>query len=1761
MKSVRFLNALQAIAAVAILLCSVNVAGAQQAALMSVHVPDAVRSGQAAAVGAVDSGSRLQLAISLPLRNEAALDTLLQQIYDPQSPNFHHYLSVQEFTGQFAPTQQDYDAVVAWAQSKGLQVTGTTPNRRLISVEGSVATINSAFNIQLNTYQDNVHSRTFHAPDREPTVDLSIPLLAISGLDDVHPPHPHYRKGDRPSPVESNTTEAGGAIAHIVGSGPGNTYLPSDMRAAYYGNGPLTGAGQTVAIFSFDGYIATDLSLYYSSTHTTSNVPVSNVLVGGYSGACFGFNTNGTENPNTCDDGEQILDIVNVIGMAPGLTQVLFYEGDSATQVLNQMASDNIATVISSSWGGGDFGLASDSIFKEFQAQGQSYLNATGDDGEFNTSTYDPPSVDANITQVGGTDLTTTGAGGPWASETGWADSGGGFITGTAIPSYQQLPGVITATNKGSTTLRNAPDVAAEANFDNTTVISGKFEAGYGGTSFATPRWAGLIALANQQSVANGNGTLGFLNPSIYNIGLGSSYAADFHDIVSGLNKPLAGTGTGFNAVAGYDLVTGWGSPNGPALIATLAGSPAPSSDYSLSSSPSSVSVVAGASGSTTITITPISGFSSAVSLTASGLPAGVTASFSPASATTSSRLTLTAASTATVGVATVTITGISGSLTHTTTVALTITPAPDYSLSSSPSSVSVVAGTSGSSTITITPINSFSGSVALSASGLPTGVTASFSPASATTSSVLTLTAASTATAGTATVTITGTSGTLTHTTTVALTITPAPDYSLSSTPSSVSIVAGTSGSSTIAVSALNGFAGAVSLTASGLPAGVTASFSPASATTSSTLTLTVANTATAGLSTITITGTSGTLTHTTTVALTITPAPDYSLSSTPSSVSVVAGASGSSTVTVTGLHGFTGSVALSASGLPAGITASFSPASTTGSSTLTLTAASTATVGPATVTITGISGTLTHTTTVALTITPPPDYSLSASPVSVIQGNSGTSAIAVAALNGFSGLVNLTASGLPAGVTASFSPASTSSTSILTLTAASTAAAGVSNITITGTSGSLTHTATVALTVLMPDYSLSASPVSVVQGGSASSTIAVADLNGFSGAVSLTATGMPLGVTASFSSKTTTGVSTLTLTTMNYTPAGPATITITGVSGGLTHTATAVLTVAPPPDYSFSLSPNHISVLQGASANATVAVTPINGFNAAVNLSFSGLPAGVTASFTPASPASPGSVTFTAASTASGSGTVTVTGTSGSLSHPIYISLSVTPTPNYSLSASPANPTVVQGTSGTSTILVTDISGFTGSVALTVSGLPNGVTASLNAPSTAKSSILTLTASSTAAVGPATVTITGTSGSLTQTATVNLTVASAADYSLTASPVSITQGASGSSTVAVTQLNGFTGSVNLAASGLPAGVTASFSPASATTSSMLTLTAASTATVGAATVTITGTSGTLTHTATVALTVTPAPDYALSSTPGSVSVVAGTSGSSTIAITGINSFSSSVNLAASGLPAGVTASFSPASATTSSILTLTVANTATAGAATVTITGTSGSLTHTTTVSLTVLAPDYSLSATPGNLTIPYVGSASSTIAVTDLSGFSGAVSLKVSGLPAGVTASFSPATTTGTSTLTFTAANWAVKGTATVTVTGTSGALIHTTTVALTVAPEPDFSLSLSAPSVAVPQGGSQSSTVTVNGLNGFNSPVALSVSGLPAGVTASFIPASPTSPGTLTLTAAPTAAAGSGTITITGTSGGLSHQIYVSAVVALITPQKK
>ena len=500
--------------------------------------PQAQRAGSGSYLAAMPASQTLSLAILLSPRDEAGLDAALADIYDPQSPNYRHFLSVVEFTERFAPTQADHDALLAQLQARHLTVTSTSANRMVIDVSGKVSDIEQAFHVQMGSYEHPTEARTYFAPDREPTLDIATPVWRVSGLDNFSKPHP------------LNARNTASTARPDAATGPGGQYTGTDIRNAYYGGTALTGAGQSVALLQFGPYWTGDLNQYFSNTGFTNKVPVNNVLLDGTS-MCSA----------ACDDVEQVLDIAQSIGVAPGLSQVRVYIGNSDVDIFNRMATDNISKTISVSWGWGPADPASDDpIFKQMAVQGQTVFVASGDGGAFKSSSY--PSEDVNVTAVGGTDLKTN-SNGSWASETAWVDSGGGYVGSQPIPSWQTA--AINGSNQGSTTLRNVPDVAAEGNFDNYVCGNGICGGGYGGTSFASPRWAGFAALINQQAVAGGKPTIGFLNPALYALGEGASYQSVLHDITSGNN-------TGFSATAGYDLVTGWGSPNGQALIDALAG-------------------------------------------------------------------------------------------------------------------------------------------------------------------------------------------------------------------------------------------------------------------------------------------------------------------------------------------------------------------------------------------------------------------------------------------------------------------------------------------------------------------------------------------------------------------------------------------------------------------------------------------------------------------------------------------------------------------------------------------------------------------------------------------------------------------------------------------------------------------------------------------------------------------------------------------------------------------------------------------------------------------------------------------------------------------------------------------------------------------------------------------------------------------------------------------------------------------------------------
>jgi subtilase family serine protease len=519
--------------------------------LMTRHTRAAVVSGEAQSVGRMPATQSMNFSMVLALRHAPELENFLQEVYDPSSSNYRHFLTPEEFTASFGPSQEDWDASVRFAKENGFKVIGGTREGRDLQLRGTVAQVEKAFHVTMGLYQHPTENRTFFAPDREPQADLQFQLWHVSGLDNYERPRALVQHKAQPQVVQ--------------GSCPGGTYCGSDMRAAYYGASTLTGAGQNMALLELAGTTLADLTLYYKNVSQTEPFTPTLVSTGGYATTCTG----------SCDDAEQTLDMTQMLGMAPGSAGLYnFVCGDAynsgtfdETACLSAMVTTALAPLsrqISSSWSWLPADPQTDDPFyQQMAAQGQSFFDAVGDNGAWVSGGFAYPGDDVYVIGVGGTELQTNGAGGSWKSEISWPDSGGGInFDGIAIPSYQQLTGVITTQNKGSKTLRNGPDVAAEANFDFYVCHKSRCGGGWGGTSFAAPMMAAYLALANQQAASSGAPAPGFINPAIYPLGLSAGYAAAFHDITSGNN--------GFPAVAGYDLNTGWGSPNGAGLINAL---------------------------------------------------------------------------------------------------------------------------------------------------------------------------------------------------------------------------------------------------------------------------------------------------------------------------------------------------------------------------------------------------------------------------------------------------------------------------------------------------------------------------------------------------------------------------------------------------------------------------------------------------------------------------------------------------------------------------------------------------------------------------------------------------------------------------------------------------------------------------------------------------------------------------------------------------------------------------------------------------------------------------------------------------------------------------------------------------------------------------------------------------------------------------------------------------------------------------------------
>lgn len=265
------------------------------------HVPAAAAA--QAPLNRLPGTQPLHLAISLPLRNQAALDKLLKELYDPASPSFHHFLNPTQFAAAFGTPENDYQTVINFAKASGLTVTATHRNRLLLEVSAPVANIEKAFHVKMGVYQHPTERRTFYSPDVEPSLDLDIPVLYIAGLNNYQVPHANVQA--RPLAQARNLIRNGGAEVD-------STYIGLDFRAAYVPGVTLTGTGQSVGLLEFDSFYPADITDYLADSNSglaNSSVVVSNAPVASMSGYPQSGET------------EVALDIDMAISMAPGFVQ------------------------------------------------------------------------------------------------------------------------------------------------------------------------------------------------------------------------------------------------------------------------------------------------------------------------------------------------------------------------------------------------------------------------------------------------------------------------------------------------------------------------------------------------------------------------------------------------------------------------------------------------------------------------------------------------------------------------------------------------------------------------------------------------------------------------------------------------------------------------------------------------------------------------------------------------------------------------------------------------------------------------------------------------------------------------------------------------------------------------------------------------------------------------------------------------------------------------------------------------------------------------------------------------------------------------------------------------------------------------------------------------------------------------------------------------------------------------------------------------
>jgi uncharacterized protein (TIGR03382 family) len=635
-----------------------GVTGRQDRTLLSGSVHPSLRRAQL--VGSAPAGmalDRMILALRMPEAARSELEQLLAEQQNPASPGFHQWLSPEEFGARFGAAQERLDATIAWLRSQGFRVDEVSPGRLSLQFSGTKEQVEAAFLTRLDTVLLDGVVRHANGTELSIPSELSDVVEGVVSIHDI--PRRAHNTGFRSlgQPVQSK-------VAPAYSSGGGHYVAPGDFAAIYnvaplYAAG-ISGAGTTIAIVGRCNIKLSDVRSFRTSFGLPANDP--EIVVNPATG-----------DPGVYDAGEAgeaLLDVQWSGAVARNATiRFVVSSSTASTDGVDLSAlyivdnKDNkTAPIMSTSFGlcEEDLGSAENAFFNALwqraAAQGITSFVSTGDNGvagcdaaSAKTGTKRAVSGLASTpynVAVGGTMFDdATGAGQYWSStnsaanasakgyipELPWNESGGqpggsGLWAGSGGASNLYPKPTWQTALTPADGHRDLPDVSlAAASREGYIVIQDGQWGVVGGTSASSPAFAGLMALIVQKTgQAQGNA-----NPRFYALAqaqYGSGGPAVFHDVTRGDNG-VPGV-AGYSAGVGYDLATGLGTVDATALVNAWSTTPPTADDFSVSLTPASQPLAAGATATFTVTTAVVRGAAVSVDLSAMGLPAGASAQF-----------------------------------------------------------------------------------------------------------------------------------------------------------------------------------------------------------------------------------------------------------------------------------------------------------------------------------------------------------------------------------------------------------------------------------------------------------------------------------------------------------------------------------------------------------------------------------------------------------------------------------------------------------------------------------------------------------------------------------------------------------------------------------------------------------------------------------------------------------------------------------------------------------------------------------------------------------------------------------------------------------------------------------------------------------------------------------------------------------------------------------------------------------------------------